>query len=42
MVTVVPPDMGEQEEIAEEDELLDEEEMAETADDDAASAESAE
>lgn len=43
MVTVVPPDMGEQEEeVAEEDELLDGEEMAETADDDAAAAEPAE
>jgi large subunit ribosomal protein L25 len=36
MITVVPPDAGEEEEVAEEDELLDEEEMAETADDDAA------
>ncbi|MFN2436040.1 MAG: 50S ribosomal protein L25 [Desulfotignum sp.] len=39
MLTVVPPDMGEEEEVAEEDELLDEEEMAETAEDDAAAAE---
>lgn len=36
MITVVPPDAGEEEEVAEEDELMDEEEMAETADDDAA------
>ncbi len=43
MLTVVPPDMGEEEEeVAEEDELLDEEEMAETAEDDADSAEPAE
>lgn len=42
MLTVVPPDMGEEEEVAEEDELLDEEEMAETAEDDAAAAEPAE
>lgn len=36
VVTVVPPDAGEEEEVAEEDELLDEEEMAETSEDAAA------
>lgn len=33
VVTIVPPDAGEEEEVTEEDELLDEEEMAETAED---------
>jgi large subunit ribosomal protein L25 len=33
MITVIPPDAGEEEEVTEEDELLDEEEMAETAED---------
>ena len=36
VVTVVPPDAAEEEEVAEEDELLDEEEMAETSEDAAA------
>lgn len=40
VVTIVPPDAGEEEEVEEEDELLDEEEMAETSED--AAAESAE
>lgn len=33
MITVIPPDMGGEEEVAEEDELAGEEEMAETAED---------
>lgn len=39
IITVIPPDMGEEEEVTEEDELLGEAEMAETAEDDDAAAE---
>jgi len=39
VITVIPPDMGEEEEVTEEDELLGEAELAETADDDDAAAE---
>jgi large subunit ribosomal protein L25 len=39
VITVIPPDMGEEEEVAEEDELLDEAEMAETVEHDDSAAE---